>query len=122
MQIKLGSIILFVKSVDQLKKFYTDIFKFEVIEDLGEEWILLNAGGCTLGLHKIGDQYINNEDSKQENNTKIVFETDTIAELRNSLLIQNVVIGEIKTFENYDYWICDGEDPEGNIFQLMQKK
>jgi hypothetical protein len=29
---------------------------------------------------------------------------------------------QIKTFENYDYWLCDGADPEGNIFQLKQRK
>ena len=29
---------------------------------------------------------------------------------------------EIKTFENYDYWLCDGEDLEGNVFQLKQRK
>jgi hypothetical protein len=29
---------------------------------------------------------------------------------------------EIKTFDNYEYWLCDGEDPEGNVFQLKRKK
>jgi hypothetical protein len=29
---------------------------------------------------------------------------------------------EIKTFDNYDYWLCDGEDLEGNVFQLKQRK
>jgi len=42
--------------------------------------------------------------------------------LRDMLVFQNVQVAEIKTFENYDYWICDGADPEGNIFQLKQKK
>jgi hypothetical protein len=24
--------------------------------------------------------------------------------------------------KEYDYWLCDGEDPEENVFQLKQKK
>jgi hypothetical protein len=31
-------------------------------------------------------------------------------------------VKEITTFDNYDYWLCDGEDPEGNVFQLRQRK
>jgi len=29
---------------------------------------------------------------------------------------------EIKTFDGYAYWLCDGQDPEGNVFQLKQSK
>jgi len=70
----------------------------------------------------IGKEYVNNDDPKQQSNTKIVFKTDDIYMLRDMLVFQNVQVAEIKTFENYDYWICDGADPEGNIFQLKQKK
>ena len=45
-----------------------------------------------------------------------------ISPLREQLLNQHVPMREIKTFDNYDYCLCDGEDPEGNVFQLKQKK
>ncbi len=58
-----------------------------------------------------------------DNNTKIVFEIgEDINKVREELLNQNVFMKEIKTFDNYDYWLCDGQDPEGNIFQLKQRK
>jgi hypothetical protein len=87
--------------------------------------VLLRAGNGYIGLHKIGDQYLSKIKSgyKFDNNAKIVFEIqEDINKARQLLIDKNVSMREIKTFDNYDYWLCDGEDPEGNIFQLKQKK
>jgi catechol-2,3-dioxygenase len=125
MKLNLETIIIFVQNVDKLKLFYVNILKLEIVEEFQSEWLLLKAGNCKIGLHKIGDQYL--ESSKGEfkfnNNTKIVFEIEEdINKVREHLLEKNVFIKEIKTFESYNYWLCDGEDPEGNVFQLKQKK
>jgi hypothetical protein len=29
---------------------------------------------------------------------------------------------EVTTFDGYDFWLCDGKDPEGNVFQIKQRK
>lgn len=121
----LNSIILFVGDTDKLKDFYVSIFGFEVMEEIPGQWVLLNAGACTIGLHKVGKEYEPpaGTEFKAESNTKIVLETSGgISGLREILLEKNISIGEIKSFDNYDYLICDGEDPEGNVFQLKQKK
>lgn len=125
MKFSLETIILFVQDVEEVKLFYIDIFDLEIIEESKSEWVLLKAGNCKIGLHKIGQQYL--EQNKGafhiEGNTKIVFETDEdIYKVRARLLFKNVMIKEIKTFDGYDYLLCDGEDPEGNVFQLKQKK
>lgn len=53
----------------------------------------------------------------------MVFEiNEDINEMRALFHQQNVEMRQIKTFDNYDYWLCDGLDPEGNVFQLKQKK
>lgn len=125
MKLSLNTIIIFVQNVDRLKLFYVDILKLDIVEESPSEWLLLKAGNCHIGLHKIGDQYSNadKEAFKFDNNTKIVFEVDEdISEVRKYLINSQVSLKEIKTFDNYDYWLCDGEDPEGNIFQLKQKK
>lgn len=122
MSVKLDSIILFVRNVAQLKAFYADVFSFEVLEETENEWVVLNSGACKICIHKIGDQYLSGEGLKPENNTKIVFETNNIEDLREKLMLKSIEIGQVKTFENYNYWICNGKDPEGNIFQLKQKK
>ena len=125
MRFNLDTIIFYVQNVDRLKSFYTDILKLEIIEEYNSQWTLLGAGNSKIGLHKIGDQYLDKikDGYKFDNNAKIVFEIEEdINILRKWLLDQNVIMKEIKTFDNYDYWLCDGEDPEGNVFQLKQRK
>lgn len=123
--ISLNSIILFVRDVERLKNFYTENFMLDLTEHTPQMWALLKAGNTTIGLHRMGEEYLAGKDDlfKVNNNVKLVFEiTKDIHQLRTSLLQRNVTIREVKTFENYNYWLCDGEDPEGNVFQLKQKK
>ena len=125
MKLALTTIIFFVQDVEKLKNFYTAHFQLEVIEEIPSEWALIKAGVCSIGLHKAGKEYLvsADEEFKAESNTKIVFEMDgDIAEMRSRLVKANVMIRELKTFPNYAFWLCDGEDPEGNVFQLKQKK
>ncbi|NIF03959.1 VOC family protein [Chryseobacterium sp. Tr-659] len=124
MNAHLGTIILYVKNVQLLRNFYTDNFNLKVLEE-DPVWALLDAGGAHIGLHQMGDQYLAkiNEAHLSDNNTKIVFDIDIdIETARNELLSKNIQMREIKTFENYPFWLCDGTDPEGNVFQLKSKK
>ncbi len=124
MNIKLDSIILYVQETNLLRDFYVENFNLKVIEE-DAVWVLMNAGTITIGLHKIGDQYLEKieEGYQFDNNTKLVFEVETdIEAARNELVSKNVQMREIKTFENYDFWLCDGTDPEGNVFQLKCRK
>ncbi|PWN59096.1 VOC family protein [Chryseobacterium viscerum] len=124
MNAQLSTIILYVKDVPLLKNFYVENFSLKVIEE-DPIWALLDAGGAKIGLHKIGDQYLEKIEPGYtfDNNTKIVFEIDSDIELaRNELISKNIQMREIKTFDNYPFWLCDGIDPEGNVFQLKSKK
>jgi catechol-2,3-dioxygenase len=121
----LDTIILYVQNVEVLKLFYINIFNLKIMEEYESLWALLEAGNTKIGLHKIGEHYVSENKGvfKFHNNTKIVFEIDgNIDTVRTHLITQNVSMREVKTFDNYDYWLCDGEDPEGNVFQLKQKK
>lgn len=127
MEIKfnLDTIIFYVQDVERLKSFYISLFNFKVIEEYESSWALLDAGNSKIGLHKIGDKYWDERKGtfKFDSNAKIVFEINQdINEIRTQFINQNVEMREIKTFDNYDYWLCDGEDPEGNVLQLKQKK
>ncbi|REC62827.1 hypothetical protein DRF65_08370 [Chryseobacterium pennae] len=124
MNIKLESVILYVQNTSLLRNFYVENFNFKVLKE-DSIWVLMNAGTVNIGLHKIGDQYLEKIERGHQfdNNTKLVFEADTdIETARNELLSKNVHMREVKTFENYDFWLCDGTDPEGNVFQLKCKK
>jgi hypothetical protein len=124
MNARFDTLILYVQNVELLKNFYVQNFNLKVIEE-DPIWALLNVGTVNIGLHKIGDQYLEKieEGHVFDNNTKLVFEIDIdIETARNELLSKKVEMRSIKTFENYDFWLCDGTDPEGNVFQLKSKK
>ncbi|NTD99801.1 VOC family protein [Agrobacterium tumefaciens] len=121
----LDTIIFYVQNVEKLTAFYATIFGFEVVEKFEPTWALLSAGACKIGLHQIGEGYLDKSKGafKVESNAKIVFEIDQdIHALKTYLVDQGVEMREVKTFEAYDYWLCDGVDPEGNVFQLKQQK
>lgn len=124
-KVNLDTIILYVQNVDNLKDFYINTFNIKILEEYQSLWALLDAGTCKIGLHKIGEQYWDASKGtfKFDSNAKIVFEIDEdLNEVRKYLINQNVVMREIKTFDDYNYWLCDGEDPEGNVFQMKQRK
>ena len=125
MKTNLSGIILFVKDIEKLKTFYINVLRLELKEEISSEWVLLKAGQCEIGLHKKGDEYADKIEGSllSDSNTKIVFDIDTdIYLLREQLTGKNVSLREIKTWDGFDYIICDGEDPEGNVFQLRQRK
>jgi catechol 2,3-dioxygenase-like lactoylglutathione lyase family enzyme len=118
-------IILFVKDIDKLKKFYTESFQLVQVEETPGQWLVLQAGSCQLGLHQIPAAYLEAaaNESNCESNTKMLFDVDEdIVALRERLLKQNAQLKDIQSFDNYPFLLCDGEDPEGNIFQLRQRK
>lgn len=124
MNVKLDTIIFYVRNIELLRDFYVENFNLKVIEE-DSIWVLLDAGAIQIGLHKIGNQYLEKiaEGYQFDNNTKLVFEVDMeIEAARNEMLSRNVQMRKIKTFEDYDFWLCDGVDPEGNVFQLKCRK
>lgn len=120
----LTRIIIFGHLVDKLKSFYVDNFNFLVTEEIRDQWIVLNAGQVEIAIHKIGQGYEPEEgkEFRAESNTKLVFSlNDNLIGFRQRLVDKGVVIGDIKSFEGIDSLFCDGEDPEGNIFQIEQR-
>ena len=125
MKVSLNSIILFVRDVERLKHFYTEFFGLHLTEEIKSEWVVLKAGAGELALHRIATDFSpDNENLIQyHSNTKIVFDVDEDLHLLHSKLAAHaIVIKPIQTWDGYPYWLCDGEDPEGNVFQLRMKK
>ncbi len=118
MAITLSTIILFVHNLERLKQFYTNHFHLTVKEEIPGEWVLLHAGSCDLGLHKASHGPGN---TLAETNSKLVFDIEEdLDKLRDQLLSEHVDMKEIKQWAGYPYRMCDGTDPEGNVFQLRE--
>lgn len=124
MKFSLGRIIIFGHFIEKLKFFYVENFGFSVIEEIANQWIVLNAGQMELAIHKIGQGYepIEGEEFRVENNIKLVFYINgNLENFRQRLIEKGVLIGDIKSFDGKNSLFCDGEDPEGNVFQIEQK-
>ncbi len=124
MTVSLNRVILFVQNVGILKDFYQQHFSFEVTDEIRDEWVVLRAGNCELALHREGSEYVSiDPDLKGDsNNVKLVFGTDEdLRQLRERLVGNGVVMGDVRSFNGFPYLFCDGRDVEGNVFQLMQR-
>jgi hypothetical protein len=124
MNVSLNRIILYVQEVGRLVDFYQDAFGLPVVEEIRGEWAVLRAGRCELALHRVGKPYRVADPSscKVETNAKLVMTVDReLAGLRAELIGKGVEMGDIKSYPGLTGPLCDGQDPEGNVFQLAQR-
>jgi predicted enzyme related to lactoylglutathione lyase len=121
MGITLNRLILYVRDVDRLAAFYQSAFGLDIVEEISGEWAVLDAGACQLALHRVGPAYRGTERSMAESNAKLVLTIDCpLAALRDALIAKGVQLGEIKSYPGVTGLLCDGRDPEGNVFQLAE--
>ena len=119
----LSRIILFGSDIEGLKLFYQSVFNLPLVEEIEGEWLVFKAGEIEIAFHRIGESFRNDTLFKSESNTKLVFNIDEdIHSFRKVLIEKGVKMRAIKSFEGIDFLFCDGEDIEGNVFQLSQKK
>lgn len=123
MAISLNRVMLFVQDVQRLSDFYADLSGMTVVEAIEGEWAVLRTGACELALHRVGEAWRVDDPSewRVENNVKLVFSVDQDLEaLRRELIGKGVEMDEVKSFPGPTGPLCDGRDPEGNVFQLTQ--
>ena len=115
-------LILYVQDVPKLSSFYQKHFGLEVIESIPGEWAVLRSGSFELALHLAGPGYRDQAPHGCGSNAKLVFETKEDLELlRERFAGTGVKLGAVKAYKGFDYKLLDGTDPEGNVFQFMQK-
>jgi hypothetical protein len=106
--------ILFVTDLKKVGAFYKDKLGFKKVESKRfpeKEWMEFDAGGCKLGLH-----YSATPGAFRNNWNKFVLYSENVGRSRSRLVKKEVKVGEIFRFNEIE--ICDGEDPEGNRFQI----
>src|SRR6516225_3709374 len=123
MDVSLDRIVLYVQDVERLVAFYTGAFGCPVVEAIKGEWAVLRIGVCELALHRVGKPYRVDDTAswRAESNAKLVLSVSRdLAELRVELIGKGVPVGAIKSYPPLTGPLCDGTDPEGNVFQLAQ--
>ncbi len=129
MSIPLVRIIIYVRDVAKVKAFYRTHFELPVVEEIDDEWVVLQAGGIELALHRMGAKYRNMtvssaspaQDERTGPTAKFVFAiTSDLAAHRARLEAAGITVGDMKRYEGFPYDMYDGRDPEGNVFQVMR--
>ncbi len=117
-------IIVFVKDIQVMASFYQDVLGLSPIvsDETSADFIVLDAGAIELCLHKIPTEFAthihieNPAQARDATPLKLVFTVDDVAAYRDALLLKGVPMQARMHGDTYDY--CDGNDPEGNIFQI----
>jgi catechol-2,3-dioxygenase len=123
MNVSLNRVILYVQDVGRLADFYGRMLGLPVVEEIKNEWTVFRVGACELALHRVGKPYRVDDPTnwQVETNAKLVMTVDReLTELRAELIGKGVAMGEIKQYPGFTGPLCDGRDPEGNVFQLAQ--
>ena len=114
---ELMEIVLYVQDMNRMVSFYQDtlglaIKEPEGIKDFRDFYeVVFNTGACSLRLHAGGRRQAGEEAPK------IVFWVENVHTVRHILLEKGVELGEVRS-PALELLICDGRDPEGNVFSL----
>ncbi len=121
MSLAVSRVIYYVRDVALLKAFYKTHFGLPVVEEIEEEWVVLQAGAIELALHRAGVPFREAASGGVTSNVKLVFSVSSdLREMREKLHEAGVAMRGLKRYEGFPYLLCDGSDPEGNVFQLSQ--
>ena len=113
MKLKVKRIILFVRNVTKMKEFYRDVLGLKIREDT-KDWVDFDAGSVAIALHSGGGA---NETKVAR---KISFYSDDVPLTRDELMDRGVKMGKVISFGKLRF--CDGQDPEGNYFQISNRE
>jgi prevent-host-death family protein len=119
-KISLNRIILFVRDVAALAKFYVESLGLTPLEGVTGDWAVLKAGDCEIALHRAGAAFLSSHVPRtaSNSNAKLVLTVHgDLAAFRARLLARGVAMGEVVSYARTGP-LCDGVDSEGNAFQL----
>jgi len=119
--VRLGTAMLFAKDLQRLTEFYHEALGLPVIEGTSAPGsVELDAGAVRLALHAIPPRIARQIEithpprAREESPIKLMFEVDDLYAVRRRLVHYGATM-----FEPKNSGICDGLDPEGNVFSLV---
>jgi catechol 2,3-dioxygenase-like lactoylglutathione lyase family enzyme len=117
---RLSMVILFVKDVPRVQRFYEGTLGLTVAA-AEEGFVQLDAGGSLLALHALPQEpeVPDPPPPREDSWIKLCFHVDDVPAMRAKLVAAGVTMREVHTWSNISF--CDGVDPEGNIFQITTR-
>jgi catechol 2,3-dioxygenase-like lactoylglutathione lyase family enzyme len=114
---RLAQALLFVHDVPRMTEFYRDALGLEP-QETSPGFVRLAAGGTMLALHALrGEPGPGSE--RLDSHIKLCFHADDVEAARAALVARGVKMRDVVRFG--DVALCDGLDPEGNVFQITSR-
>lgn len=115
MELKLKRIIIFANDVVLLTGYYKKMFGIKDGYIAGDKkWGELYSGGISIAFHK----GINS--GSKEGSPKLVFYAKDVVKVRTALIAKGADMG--KVIKAGELELSNGKDPEGNVFQISNRK
>lgn len=118
--------VLFAKDLKRIAEFYRKLLSLSVLQ-AEQDFVVLESEVFQLVIHAIPEHIVgsinimNPPIIRQETPVKLSFPVANIAKTR---AIASLLCGQVNPsqseWETNSTRICDGFDPEGNVFQLRQ--
>jgi len=112
MKLSIKRIIMFTRQLDAMAAFYRDVLALKQTAD-EPGWKEFAAGGCNIALHR-GTSEVGSRPPK------MVFYSDDVAATRDALQLRGASMGKVKSGSGLD--LCEGRDPDGNPFQISNRR
>ena len=125
--LELARVIIFAKDMSKMAAFYGEILGLPRIEtaDDAADFVSFRAGAIELALHGIPDEYARNIEiadppvARAGTPLKVAFGVTDVAATRAALEARGASLDPVREFGGLH--LCDGIDPEGNVFQLSNR-
>lgn len=110
----LNRVIVFVKDMAAMRAFYEQKLGLQAVGYSDAGWVSYDAGGSFIAFHSQTGAKHSGGSALQ-----IVFHSDDVPAARAELIARGVAMGKLWSGDGLSF--CDGQDPEGNWFQLSSR-
>jgi len=113
----LDTVLLHVKNLRQMRRFYSDVLDLNIVDD-GSEYVSLRCGELTIGLEKVQEEQPDHPMGKQLSLVMNVSKFDRLVRLLRQADIP-IRRGPVLNREANIQWLTI-EDPEGHELILQE--
>jgi catechol 2,3-dioxygenase-like lactoylglutathione lyase family enzyme len=127
MELRIARIILFAKDMAERTSFYGGVLGLSRVDgpEDSPKFVSFQAGAVQFSLHAIPERYTRTIEISdppiplEGAPIKVAFGVEDVAGMRRELNSRGARMGPAREFG--DLHLCDGTDPEGNVFQLSNR-
>lgn len=120
-------VIIFAKNMEEMTSFYENVLGLSCVKtsDDTDTFVSFDAGGIQVSLHAIPADYARHIEisvpptARANTPLKLVFHVDDVEATRTVLNSRGANMKAVQKFGKLH--LCDGLDPEGNIFQISNR-